>query len=110
VIAKLHRFYGSAPTTTGSWLDVPEWLFSAYDRAQPRIEAEEAQVMLEALVAGSGHMKEDAFNAYQRRLMTTAQGRRYRQTSGVARPRTEEELRGLVSAMGLSGFKVDIKD
>ena len=109
MIAKLHRFYGPAPTPSASWLDVPEWLFDCYDRAAPRIEAEEHQAWLETLMAGSGSLKEDVFMAYQKRLQRQAYGGEL-PSSHIARPSTPEEMRMLVRGLGLGGFKVDIKD
>jgi hypothetical protein len=107
VIAKLHRFYGPAPTPTGSWLDIPEWLFRAYERAQPRLEAEEYQMVLKNSVAGTGHMKDEDFQQYQRQLERQASGGM--RDHSIARPRTAEEMRTLVRGLGMSGFKVDIR-
>jgi hypothetical protein len=108
VIARLHRFYGPAPNPTGSWLDVPEWLFSAYDRAQPRLEAEETQMLVRALVGGTGHMSQEDFAAFQRELARTALGTPDQQRQRH-KPATAEEMRALVRSMGLGGsFKVEI--
>jgi hypothetical protein len=108
VIAKLHRFYGRAPSLTGSWLDVPEWLFSMYDRAQPRLEAEEQQMTLRTLIAGTGHMKQEEFGQYQRQLMRQANGGEL--GNQVMRPSTPEEMRMLVRAAGFGpSFKIDVK-
>lgn len=109
MIAKLHRFYGPAPTSTGNWLDVPEWLFQVYNRAQPRIEAEEHQLLLKTTLAGSGHMEDTAFQQYQRQLIRQATGGEDR-GAAIGRPRTPDEMRMLVRQLGLSGFKVDITD
>jgi hypothetical protein len=108
VIAKLHRFYGPAPHPTGNWLDVPEWLFAVYDRAQPRLEAEEVQMTLKTLIAGTGHMKDEEFRTYQRQLERQASGGE--DTRSAFRPHSEAEMRQMIKALGFpSSFKVEVK-
>ena len=107
MIAKLHRFYGPAPTPTGSWLDVPVWLFTAYERAQTRLEAEEYQMLLKSLIAGTGHMKDEDFGQYQKQLAQQASGGM--RDHSVGRPRTAEEMEVMIRQLGLGGFKVDIR-
>ena len=107
MIAKLHRFYGPAPSPSSSWLDLPEWLFTAYERAQPRLEAEEHQMALKNAMAGTGHMKDDDFMQYQKQLQRRASGGE--RDHSVGRPRTQEDMEAMIRQLGLSGFKVDIR-
>lgn len=86
---------------------MPEWLFKVYERAQPRLEAEEHQMVLKDLVAGTGHMKDDDFGQYQKQLARQARGGR--DDPSITRPKTPEEMEVLIRSMGLSGFKVDIR-
>jgi hypothetical protein len=109
VIAKLHRFYGPAPTPSLNWLDVPQWLFEVYDRAQPRLEAEEAQAWIKTLAAGSGHLEEGDYHAYHQELANQAQGVKGDVRKAI-RPKSADEMRMLISGLDLRGFKVDIKD
>lgn len=87
---------------------MPEWLFDAYDRATSRLEAEETQLLVKALVAGTGHMKDEEFSRFQKQLARVAAADT-QEDSSIGRPRTAEEMRMMVRQLGLGGFKVDIE-
>lgn len=64
--------------------------------------------MVKALIAGTGHMKEEHFAAFQRQLERSAVGA-VETGSAIGRPRTAEEMRMLVRQLGMGGFKVEIE-
>ena len=87
---------------------MPEWLFGAYDRAQPRLEAEETLLTIRTMLGGTGHMKEEDFNQFQNQLMRIINGGR--EHRAVGRPSSPEEMRMFVRQLGLGGFKVEIEE
>ena len=65
-------------------------------------------MLVKALVAGTGHMKDEEFTRFQKQLARVANAG-VREDSAIGRPRTAEEMRMLVRQLGLGGFKVDIE-
>lgn len=69
--------YGPADPQWGSWLLVPEAVMNAYVAMLPRLEAEQTQRMVNALLAAGGHsMRKDLRAAYLRGLEDQANGGR----------------------------------
>ncbi len=60
-------------------------------------------------MASAGHLKDEDFMAFQKRLQRQANGGIV-PNAGIGRASTPEEMRMLVRQLGLSGFKVDIKE
>lgn len=88
--------YGPADPKWGSWLDVPEWLLGCYETMHRRIQAEQTQQLMNAMLATNNRVLGDTERrSFMRELAATLAGEVQKRRAPKATAAFLRELRGV---------------